>query len=429
MPLGMTKATHISEHKGHKELTKHQKILEYLDPKYVYFPAQRPDLEYEVLVKVGDEVKIGDVLTISKAYFPVITHSSVSGKVTAVDKKVWHPSGRKISAIEIENNFKEEVTYLKEQPLTKEGIIEAIKQAGIVGMGGAGFPTHVKYHHPKFQTDTLIVNAVECEPYLTCDCVSIKYRAKELIQGIKYAMIANDAKRAVIAVKVCHKDVIAILEEELAKEENISLHILKDVYPAGWEKYIVEKVQKKTYKGLPCETGAVVSNVSTLIAINDAVSKKMPSVERVITVSGEGIKNPQNVLVKIGTLASEIIDKTGGYADDLEGGYLVAGGPMTGTSQFFDSFMVEKTTTGILVFKEQKGKEDACLGCGKCIDTCPVKLSPILIKLAHDDKDKEKMTQLHADLCMECGLCSYVCPSRIELTEAVGKAKKVVRGK
>lgn len=429
MPLGMTKATHISEHKGHKELTKHKGILEYLNPKYVYFPANRPDLDYEICVKVGDEVKIGDVLTISKAYFPVITHSSVSGKVTAVDKKVWHPSGKKISAIEIENNFKEEVTYLKEQPLTKEGIIETIRLAGIVGMGGAGFPTHVKYAHPKYQTDTLIVNAVECEPYLTCDCVSIKHYAKELIQGIKYAMIANDAKKAVIAVKVCHQDVIAILEELLKDEENISLHLLTDVYPAGWEKYIVEKVQGKTYKSLPCETGAVVSNAGTLIAINDAVSKRLPLTKRVITVSGDGVKNPQNVLVKVGTLASEIIDKTGGYVDDLGAANLIAGGPMTGNGQFFDSFMVEKTTTGILVFKEIAGKEEACLGCGKCVDNCPVKLSPILIKLAYDDKDKEKMVKLHADMCMECGLCSYICPSRIELTEAVGKAKKVVRGK
>lgn len=425
--------TLIREHSGHKELSEHSPIAEFLKPNFVYFPLLEGNCPFESLVKVGDKVKVGQQISIKKSYFPSITHSSVSGEVTSIDKKMWHPSGKMVPTIEIKNDHLEVmVDEIKENnvdSLSSADIIEIVKNCGVVGLGGACFPTYVKYN-PDKNIDTIIINAAECEPFLTADYVTMINNVSELIRGIKYIMKANNAKRGVIAVKKYHKELVEHLQNSLAGIEDISLFLLNNVYPAGWEKYIVQRVQKKNYKNLPSEAGAVVNNVQTAVSVCKAVEQNMPLIEKTITLTGKGLKEPKNVRIKIGSLVNEIIESIGGYVDDLGDSYLIAGGPMTGNAIIFDNLVAAKMLGSVIVMpKEKEEQELACMGCGKCTEICPVFLSPIIIKNAYDDKDVEKIIKLDANRCMACGLCSYVCPSRIELTDIVTRAKTLANKK
>ncbi len=423
----------IREHSGHKELSEHSQIAEFLKPNYVYFPLLEGSCPFKSLVKVGDIVKVGQQISIKNSYFPSITHSSVSGEVTSVDKKMWHPSGKMVPSIEIKNDHLETMSDdIKDNNvsnLSSKDIIEIVKNCGVVGLGGACFPTYVKYN-PEKNIDTIIINAAECEPFITADYVTMINNVSELIRGITYIMKANNAPRAVIAVKKYHKELVEHLQNSLSGVDNISLFLLDNVYPAGWEKYIVQRVQKKNYKGLPSEAGAVVNNVQTAVSVCQAVEHNMPLIEKIITLTGKGLKEPKNVRIKIGSLVNEIIESIGGYIDDLGDSYLIAGGPMTGNAIIFDNLVAAKMLGSVIVMpKEVEEKELPCMGCGKCVEVCPVFLSPILIKNAFEDKDLEKIVKLDANRCMTCGLCSYVCPSRIELTDAVTRAKALVNKK
>lgn len=417
----------IREHSGHKELSEYSPIAEFLKPNFVYFPLMESDCPFESLVKVGDKVKVGQQISIKTGRFPSFTHSSVSGEVTSTSKRMWHPSGKMVPTIEIKNDHLETLSDdMKDNnvsQLSSQDIIKIVKDCGVVGLGGACFPTYVKYN-PDNNIDTIIINAAECEPYITADYVTMIHNVSELIRGTSYIMKANNASRAVIAVKKHHVELVEHLQNSLAGIDNISLFLLNNVYPAGWEKYIVQRVQKKNYKWLPSEVGAVVNNVQTAVAVCQAVEQNKPLIEKIITLTGKGLKEPKNVKIKIGSLVNEIIDSIGGYVDELGDAYLIAGGPMTGTAIIFDSLVAAKMLGSVIVMpKEPSETELACMGCGKCVEVCPVFLSPILIKNAYEDKDKEKIVKLDADRCMTCGLCSYVCPSRIELTDAVTRAK------
>ena len=423
----------IREHSGHKELSEHSPIAEFLKPDFVYFPLMESNCPFESLVKIGDKLKVGQPISIKSGRFPSITHSSVSGEVTSIDKKMWHPSGKMVPTIEVKNDHQETMfESIKDNnvdSLSSEDIIKIVKECGVVGLGGACFPTYVKYN-PNNNINTIIINAAECEPYITADYVTMMNNVSELIRGITYIMKANNAPRAVIAVKKYHVELVEHLQNSLTGIDNISLFLLNNVYPAGWEKYIVQRVQKKNYKGLPSETGAVVNNVQTAVAVCHAVEHNMPLIEKIITLSGKGLKEPKNVRIKIGSVVNEIIDSIGGYVDDLEDSYLIAGGPMTGNAIIFDNMVAAKMLGSVIVMpKELEEKELACMGCGKCVEVCPVFLSPIIIKNAYDDKDVEKILKLDANRCMACGLCSYVCPSRIELTDAVTRAKTLANKK
>ena len=425
--------TLIREHSGHKGLSENSPIVEFLKPNFVYFPLMENNCPYESLVNVGDKVKVGQLISIKSGRFPSFTHSSVSGEVISIDKKMWHPSGKMVPTIEIKNDLQEtmfeEIKDNDVSNLTSKDIINIVKNCGVVGLGGACFPTYVKYN-PDNNINTIIINAAECEPYITADYVTMINNVNELIRGISYIMKANNASRGVIAVKKYHTELVEHLQKSLANINNISLFLLDNVYPAGWEKYIVQRVQKKTYKGLPAEVGAVVNNVQTAVSVCQAVEKNMPLIEKIITFTGKGLKEPKNVRVKIGSLVNEIIDFIGGYIDDLEDAYLIAGGPMTGNTIVFDNMIAAKMLGSVIVMpKEKQEVELPCMGCGKCTEICPVFLSPILIKNAYDDKDVEKIIKLDANRCMACGLCSYVCPSRIELTDIVTRAKTLANKK
>jgi electron transport complex protein RnfC len=425
-----SKGLHISEYPGHKELSLQVGPSEFLKPEFIYIPLVEQGAPCESLVKVGEKVVVGQPVAMKSGRFGLPLHSSVSGEVIAIDKKMWHSSGSMVAMIEIKNDFKETMSNSIKQndvsKLNKEDIIKIARECGIVGLGGSGFPTYVKYQSPTPIT-TIIVNAVECEPFLTADYTLVKTQTNKLINGIKYAMKANSASKAYIAIKYNKVAAIEILIQSLASEDNIEVFTVKDIYPAGWEKYIVQKVLKKTYKNLPSEVGAVVNNVATLVALSEAVENNMPLVKKLVTFTGKGLNAPQNVYVKIGTKINDVIANIGGYVPGLENVKFVAGGLMTGRTIMFDSLVINRSLGSVIVLpKEKEAPLLPCLGCGKCCVNCPVFLSPIEIKRAFDGKNNDKLVELRAEKCIQCGLCSYVCPSRIELTEATTKSRSIV---
>lgn len=427
-----SKGTHISEHKGHKELSAHSPVLQFLNPEYVYIPLVEQNAPCEALVKVGDIVKIGQVVATKTGRFSSPIHASVSGEVISVNQKMWHSSGKMVPCIQIKNDFQEtKVDTIKDndvESLSKEDIVELVKANGVVGLGGSGFPAYAKYQVNK-PMDYVIINAVECEPYLTCDYVLLNEHLDRVIRGIRYIMKAVDAPKGVIAIKENKKALIEKIRMEIADQPDLSLFLMKDVYPAGWEKFIVQRVTNRNYHSLPSEAGAIVNNSSTAYAVCRAVEENQPLVEKYVTITGEGIKDPRNVYLKIGTNLKDVIEQLG-YTPDLGDAYFIAGGPMTGKGLMFDSLIVNRALTSVVVMpKKIREINPECLGCGKCGDVCPVFLSPIIIKETLADNDMEELASLHPELCMQCGLCSYICPSRIELTDAVTRAKTKVLAK
>lgn len=422
--------THISEHKGHKEMSLVNPLVEFLDPENVYIPLVEQNTPCEALVKVGDTVKIGQVIAMKTGRFPIPLHASISGEIVSIDKRMFCSNGKMVPTIQIKNDFletkSETIKDNNVEELSKEDIIEIVKQNGIVGLGGSGFPAYVKYQ-VKEKMDYVIINAVECEPFITIDYKSLKEQLDDLIRGIHYIMKVVGADKGVIAIKKNKKDLIEKIKLALEDVEDISLFLVKDVYPAGWEKYIVQRVTNKNYRALPSEVGAVVNNSSTAIAVCHAIEKNQPLVEKMVTITGEGVKTPSNVLVKVGTSIQDIMNKIGGYAPGLEEAHFIAGGPMTGKSIPQDNFTVNRCLSSILVLpKKDREINPECMGCGKCGEVCPVFLSPIVIKETLDANNTKELFKLRPNLCMECGLCSYICPSRIELTDAVSKAKAKV---
>ena len=428
---------HISEHAGHKEMSLTHEMVNFLNPEFIYIPLIEQNAPCEVNVSVGDTVLVGQVVATKTGRFSLPVHSSVSGVVTSIDKKMWHSMGKMVPCIEIKNDFNETmVDSIKPNDvdsLSREEIVNIMKECGLVGLGGASFPTYVK-NSSNVKIDYLLINAAECEPYINNDYMILKVdelRSK-FVRGVRYAMKASGAQRATIAIKRNKTHLIEMLEKEFENDSNIDIYKLKDVYPAGWEKYIVQEVTKKTYNGLPSEAGCVVNNVGTLYSLCDAVEMNKPLIEKVITLTGKGLKDPCVMYTKIGAKVSDCIKHIGGYVEDLKPSdtYFIAGGPMTGKSIMFDTVVINRSFGDVIVMpKEEKNISLNCMGCGKCAEYCPVDLSPILIKHAVDEKDKQAMAELCALKCMQCGLCSYICPSKIELTEAVGKAKTALMSK
>lgn len=415
---------------GRRVISLSNGVLEYLNPKHVYIPLANGDVTYRNVVSTGSEVLKGSVVALREDRYAHPVHSPVSGKVIGI-KKMWHQSGKMVDTLEIENNFKEEVVSdwgnsLDLNLITKQDIVERVKNCGIVGMGGAGFPTYVKYMTPKKQK-LLIVNAVECEPYLSCDNISVRRNIEKIIRGIKYILKAIGAPKAVIAIKKDKKEVVDVLKKYLANQKNINIFPLKNFYPAGWERSIVEKVTKEHYMQVPSEIGVVVNNAQTVMAVCDAIEENKPLIERMITISGEGINSPQNIFTKVGVSFHELIERVGGYVDEEKVGLLIAGGPMTGKTVLDDSLVVTSSLSSVMVFEKEEVTIQPCMGCGKCASVCPAYLVPTEIKNAYEDKNYKLLKKLHTLDCVQCGLCSYVCPSRVEITNYVGLAKEELK--
>lgn len=414
---------------GHKELTAHKEVLDWKQEKdicsEVYFPVVAPNgKDMEILVKENDSVKVGTVIC-KRNDFYVPIYSSVSGKVKGI-KSIYNSAlGKPCDHIVIENDFKYSKKLLKTvdyKNSDKETILNAIKEAGIVGLGGAGFPTYVKYSSNAV-INSLLVNAVECEPYLTTDYITMKSNVKYLLEGISILMKVSGANESVIAFKNNKKDLKEEIEKEIGNYPNVRIVEVKDRYPMGWEKLLVKTIYKKNYDKLPSEVGVVVNNAQTIISVAKALLDGEVISERLLTISGDAV-NPTNVIVPVGTLAKNILEKCGYTAEEV---CVLAGGPMTSKSNISDAFAIQTNMGGLTIMKKMVYETLPCLRCGKCIENCPAGLQPIQIKNAFDDKDVKELQAFDCNKCVECGMCSFVCPSHIELTDALRKAKMYLR--
>jgi len=381
--------------------------------------------------KKGDEVKIGKLVANFDGFISAPIHCPVCGKVLSIGKET-NVSGFPKDSIIIstnENNEKEFFAPLNPKLITKEEIIERVKIAGIVGLGGAAFPTYVKLSPPKKKNiDTVILNACESEPYLTRDYRFILEKTDEMIGGLKLIMKALNVKKGFIGIEDNKPKAIEKIKQAIKSEQNISLVVLKSKYPQGAEKMLIKAViGREVPPGkIPIDVGVVVQNIGTAISIYDAIIKGEPSITAAITVSGKGIKIPKNLIIPVGTSITDIIDYCGGLNDN--GVRIVIGGPMMGIAQYDLSAPIMKATSGILVLTKDEipqFEETDCLKCGKCISVCPINLMPTkLVRLIQLGK-YEDTEKLGITVCMECGTCAFTCPAGIPLVQwlRLGKQK------
>lgn len=410
---------------GYKELTAHGEVIEIKAGKIVNIPLYAThSTKFDVLVNEGDHVSIGTKIAQCNDGMIIPIYASVSGTVKGI-AKIMHASLKPLDHIVIENDGKYEriqaFDTLDYKTASKAELIEFMKNAGIVGLGGAGFPAYIKYSSDA-KIDTLIINAVECEPYITADFKMVEEYLHQLLIGINAMRKMCEAAVCKICVKKNKKEFIEQIRNGLKQENGVEIIEVPDAYPMGWEKALVRYVTKKDYEKLPSEVGVVVNNASTAIAFAKALTKGEAITERIFTVSGNAVKKTSNVLVKVGVPVCEIVEALGGYtAEDV---LLIAGGPMMGKTIVNDKFVVDRCANALTIIKREVYDSLACLRCGSCSDHCPVGLQPVRIAQSVAAGDKVMMERLRANECMECGLCTYVCPSYLDVTENVRKAKR-----
>ena len=387
----------------------------------------------EPLVKVGDTVKMGQKIGDGEGLC-VPVHASVSGTVTAIEKRL-HPNGQEVLSIVIENDYQDtpdehEVPHLNGQELEAEEIVTIIREAGIVGMGGATFPTDVKALSGMGKVDTLIANACECEPYITADDILLCTYPEQVILGMKLLMKVLNPKRAVIAVEDNKQEAIRIMREKLKEEPSIELAVLPTRYPQGAEKQLVQALTGREVppESLPVSVGCAVFNAATYASAYKAVYEGQPVTRRIVTVTGEAVKDPRNFIARIGTPFSELIEAAGGLTEDAW--KVIAGGPMMGVAQKDLTAPVVKGTNAILALSrvvKEENEHPTCIRCGTCLTVCPMKLQPLYLYRYEAVGDVEALKRLNLVDCIACGCCSYACPGRLPLTERFKEGKKLLK--
>lgn len=417
-----------------KELTNEKALQKAQEPAQVVIPLrQNIGAPCEPLVQVGDQVKVGQKIGESKSFVSAPIHASVSGVVKGI-REVEMGAGGKGLAIIIEsdglNTIHEDVKPRGDlDSLSGDQLKEIIKEAGIVGMGGAMFPTHVKLSIPAGKTvDTVVLNGAECEPYLTVDHRIMLEQPEEVVYGLKALMKVVGVTKGYIGVEDNKTDAIEALQKAIQGESNIEVVALETKYPQGGEKMLITAITGREVPsgGLPADAGCVVSNVTTAVYISEAIKTGMPLIERPVTITGQGITEPMNLLVKVGTAVSELIEQAGGFKD--KPGKVVLGGPMMGPSAHNTDVPVVKGTSGVLVLAPEQVEDfepSPCIRCARCVDVCPVFLMPItLANLAQHDMFGELEDYNVLD-CIECGSCSYICPAKRPLIHNIrlGKAE------
>ena len=415
-----------------KEPTEHKDLVRFPAPKTLVFPlSMHLGAPANVCVEVGDTVKVGQKLGEAAGFISAPIHSSVSGKVIAIEERPHATRGKCLSVV-VENDgldtLHESVQPNKSlEELTPAEIIEIVKNAGIVGMGGAGFPTYVKLN-PGKPIDAVLVNACECEPLLTADHRVLLEYADEIIFGLKAVMKTVAAPKGIIVIEENKPDAIALLREKVAEVEGMEVLEVATQYPQGGEKMLIKRAMGRSVPSgkLPADVGACVSNVSTIKAIADAIKTGMPLVERVTTVTGKYIPNPGNFIVKIGTSASELVAACGGIsAEDV---LVKAGGPMMGFPQETLDTPIMKGSNGIIAIDNDEPEVQECIKCGRCVDVCPMELKPLQYAKLAFAGDPQKLKDLNIMDCMECRCCEYICSSKIPLVNLIRVGKNAVRG-
>ncbi|MDD5748339.1 MAG: electron transport complex subunit RsxC [Actinomycetota bacterium] len=383
----------------------------------------------EPLVGVGDHINLGQKIGSSEAFVSAPVHSSVAGVVKGI-QEATNATGQKVKAVVVtpDSNQPQFSGVSRDiEALNAQDIVSIAKDAGLVGMGGAAFPTHVKLSPPKDKPiDIVIINACECEPFLTCDHRLLLERPEAIIAGLKLFMRAVGAEKGVIGIEANKLDALDGLRKAIGGSADIEIEVLEVKYPEGAEKQLIFAVtgRKVPLGKLPSEAGCLVQNVGTSIAMYEAAAFGKPLYERVITLSGPGIKETANLKVKIGTRISALIEACGGLTEDAS--KVIMGGPMTGWAQAELSVPVIKGTSGIVVLTESfvdVRDEHACVKCGKCVEVCPMSLMPNYIVTATQKGEWDKAEMWGALDCFECGCCSYTCPAYIPHVSYVRKAK------
>lgn len=417
-----------------KELSKDKAIVEYFPKGDVAISmSQHIGAPAKPVVNVGDYVLTGQLIGEASGFISANVHSSVSGKVKAIEPRML-VNGSKATCIIIENDGKfDEVEFEKPkslEELSKEEIVELVKKAGIVGMGGAGFPTNVKLS-PKEpdKIDYVIVNGAECEPYLTSDYRRLIEEPEVVIGGLKVMLKLFDNAKGIIAVEDNKLDAIAKLKELVKSEDRIEIKTLYTKYPQGAERMLINAVtgRKINSSMLPADAGCVVDNVDTVFAIKSAVIDGRPLIKRVITVTGDAVNEPHNFLVRTGTNHSELIDAAGGFKEEPE--KIISGGPMMGMAISTIDVPVTKTSSALLCYVKDplsKVKETNCINCGRCVSVCPGRIIPTRLAEFTEHGDMENFVKYNGLECCECGCCSYICPAKRNLTQAIKSMRKQV---
>ena len=413
-----------------KEPTEHKQLVRFPAPKVAVFPlSMHLGAPANPIVNVGDHVEVGQKIGEAAGFISAPIHSSISGTVIAIEDRPHASRGTCLSIV-VENDFKDTI-HESVKPnksldeLTPAEIIEIVKNAGIVGMGGAGFPTYVKLN-PGKPIDAVLVNACECEPLLTADHRMLLEFADDIIFGLLAEMKTVAAPKGIIVIEENKPDAIALLREKTAGIEGVEVLEVATQYPQGGEKMLIKRAMGRSVPSgkLPADVGACVSNVSTVKAIADAIKTGMPLVERITTVTGKYIPNPGNFIVRIGTSAAELVEACGGVsaADAL----IKAGGPMMGFPQTTLDTPIMKGSNGIIAIDADASEPQECIKCGRCADVCPMSLQPLyfakLVSDAQALKDRNIMD------CMECRCCEYICSSKIPLVTMIKMGKNAVRG-
>ena len=415
-----------------KEFTEHLPLKKFPDPEVVVIPlSMHAGAPAEPVVQVGDTVKVGQKIGEAAAFISSPVHSSVSGTVTAIETRRHATRGECLSVViqsDGKNTLHESVQPHKAlEDLTPDEIVDIVREAGIVGMGGAGFPTAVKLK-PAKPVDTVLLNGCECEPLLTADHRVLLEYADDVIYGLKAMIKTVGAEKGIIVIEDNKQDAIELMEDKTADCENIEVVAAKTKYPQGAEKMLIKRVLKRQVPsgGLPADVGCVVANVSTTKAISDAIQKGMPLIERVVTMTGERLKNPGNYIVKIGTSTKELIDYCGGITgDDVT---IKAGGPMMGFDLSDPDVPIMKGSNGIIAVDTDHTAEQPCIKCGRCVDVCPMELSPLYFSKYADEENWQGMKEKNVMDCIECRSCEYICSSKIPLVTKIKAGKNAVRG-
>lgn len=421
----------------HDEKSKTEKLeTKYIIPKegsiMVYPMAQHLGSPANPLVAVGDYVKIGQKIGEASGFISANIHSSVCGTVKSI-APVLTPSGSMSNAITIVNDGKidedESVVPCSDYTkLTNDEIIGKIKEAGIVGLGGAGFPTHVKLSPPPDKKiDYILMNAAECEPFLTSDHRVMLEESERLITGVKIILKLHPQAKAIIGIETNKMDAIAVMEKACKNENNIEVVGLTPKYPQGSEKQLILACTGRVVPsgGLPSDVGVIVNNVDTVLAIERAIVHGKPILRRVVTISGGAIAEPGNYRVRIGMSYTDLIEEVGGFTTVPK--KLISGGPMMGIALAVTDIPIVKTSSALLCLTAEEAitpDEKKCIRCGKCIDACPMNLMPMMlnqIALLHEEDEFKANNGLD---CIECGSCSYVCPSKRHLAQTIRACKK-----
>lgn len=416
-----------------KSLAKDKAIVTVLPEGDLIYPlSQHIGAPASPIVSVGDYVRKGQKIAEAGGFVSAPVYASVSGTVKAIEPH-FNSTGSKVNCIVIENDGAyEEVEYASVKPveeLSKEEILNLIGDAGIVGMGGAGFPTKVKLS-PKEpeKIEYVIANCAECEPYITADYRRMLENPEELVSGMKVVLKLFDNAKGIFGVEDNKPDCIQKLKEMTKDEPRMEVLALKTKYPQGAERQLIFATTGRAINSsmLPADAGCVVDNVETLIGIHNAVINGKPLMERIVTVSGDAVKEPGNFKVLLGTNQRELVEAAGGFSSEPE--KVISGGPMMGFAMFTLDTPITKTSSSILCLTKDEvaaNEPSACINCGRCVEVCPSRIIPSRLADFAEHHDEESFTKWEGLECVECGSCSYVCPAKRQLKQAIGSMRKI----